>query len=113
MATETPRATLTIRIDAQLHRSLAAVATAEGASMNTIAEQALVHEVSRRAASLADSYERAAAAMRERARPRLAELIDEIAEDEAMAPEPVTGRRVVGVPNATFEAVGAHARRVG
>lgn len=83
------RATLTIRIDSRLHRSLAAVADAERASMNSIAEEALAHEVSRRAANLADTYERLASAMRDRSRPRLTELIDEIAEAEAM-PEPLS-----------------------
>ena len=81
--------------------------------MNAIAEQALLHEVSRRAAMLANSYERAAAAMRDGIRPRLAELIDEIADNEATAAEPVAGRRIAAVSNATFEDVGAHARRVG
>lgn len=106
------RATLTIRIDSRLHQSLAAVADAEHVSMNSIAEEALAHEVSRRAANLADTYERLASAMRERSRPRLTELIDEIAEAEAM-PEPLSARRVAAVAPATFEALTAHARRVG
>jgi predicted transcriptional regulator len=106
------RATLTIRIDPRLHRSLAAVADAEGTSMNSIAEEAVAHEVSRRAANLADIYDRLASSMRDRARPRLADLIDEIAEDEA-SPEPLAARRVNVLPVATFEALAGHARRVG
>jgi predicted transcriptional regulator len=111
-ASDVARATLTIRIDSRLHRSLAAVADAEGASMNSIAEEAVALEVSRRAANLADTYERLAEAMRDRTRPRLAELIDEIADDEA-SPEPFVARRVSALPDATFEAVTSHARRVG
>lgn len=107
------RATLTIRIDPRLHRSLAAVADAEGASMNSIAEEAVAHEVSRRAANLAETYERLASAMRDRSRPRLAELIDEIADSEVTAPEPLSARRVSALPAATFEALAGYARRVG
>jgi predicted transcriptional regulator len=113
MAGEPARSTLTIRIDPRLHRSLAAVAAAEGASMNSIAEDAVSHEVARRSAALADTYERMAIAMRERALPRLADLIDEIADDEASSPEPLQTRRVNAVGAATFEALKGHARRVG
>ncbi len=107
------RATLTIRIDPHLHRSLAAVADAEGASMNSIAEAAVGHEVTRRSAGLADTYERLAAAMRDQARSRLADLINEIAENEAALPEPLTTRRASAVGAVTFEALQGHARRVG
>jgi predicted transcriptional regulator len=113
MAADGARAILTIRIDPLLHRSLAAVADAEGASMNSIAEEAVVREVSRRSAGLAETYERLAAEMRQRSRPRLAELIDEIANDEAASPEPLAAHRVKPVGAATFEALKDHARRVG
>ena len=107
------RATLTIRIDPSLHRSLAAVADAGGESMNAVAETALSREVVRRAADLADTYERAAAAMRANAQLRLADLVDEIAADEATIPESVPTERTSLPPDATFEAVTARARRVG
>jgi hypothetical protein len=81
--------------------------------MNSIAEQAINQEVARRSAALADTYQRLAVAMRERARPRLAYLIDEIAEDEAFSPEPFQTRRVSAIGAATFEALKGHARRVG
>lgn len=106
------RATLTIRISPALHRSLAAVADAEGESMNAVAEAALSHEVARRAATLAESYERATEAMRDRARLRLAEAIDEIAADESTTSEPVPTRHHSAVPATTFEAISARARRV-
>ena len=113
MAEPAARATLTIRIDPWLHRSLAAVANAGGESMNAVAETALSREVVRRAADLADTYERAAAAMRANARLRLADLVDEIAADEATTPEAVPTERATLPPDVTFEAVTARARRVG
>jgi predicted transcriptional regulator len=106
---QSARATLTIRIDPHLHKSLAAVAEAEGASMNSIAEEAVSHEVMRRSAMIADTYERLAKAMRTRLNPRLAELVEEIANDEATSPEPIQAQRVVA---ATFDALKDHARRV-
>lgn len=112
MADPAPRATLTIRIDPALHRSLAAVAEAAGRSMNAIAEAALTRDVVHRAAELAETYERAAAAMRVHAQPRLADLIDEIAAEEAENPEPVP-TRWDPAPQATFQAVSARARSVG
>lgn len=112
--TEQPsRATLTIRIAPALHRSLAAVADAEGVSMNAVAEAALNREVVERAADIAETYERAAEAMRSVARPRLDDLIDEIAADEASASEPIPARRVPAAPAPTFESISARARRVG
>jgi predicted transcriptional regulator len=113
MAVHGARATLTIRIDPRLHRSLAAIAEAEGTSMNSIAEEAVAQEVAHRAAGLADTYERLAKGMRERARPRLATMIDEIADDEATSPEPLPTRRTNAVGAATFEALKGYARRVG
>lgn len=113
MSEQPPRATLTIRIEPSLHRSLAAVADAEGLSMNAVAEAALSREVIERSAELAETYERAAEAMRAVSSPRLVDLIDEIATDEASTPEPVPSRRVDAVPAPTFEAISARARRVG
>lgn len=81
--------------------------------MNSIAEEAVGREVARRSAALAETYERLAVAMRDRARPRLADLIDEIADNEAASPEPVATLRVSAVGAATFEALQGHARRVG
>ena len=81
--------------------------------MNTVAEAALRREVVERAAEFADSYQRAAEAMRSVARPRLADLVDEIATHEASTPEPVETRRIDRVSAPTFEAIRAHARRVG
>lgn len=51
--------------------------------------------------------------MRDRARPRLAELIKEIAHDETTSPEPFPTHRVTAVPPATFEALKGHAPRLG
>ena len=83
-----------------------------GESMNTVAEAALSHEIARRATTLAETYERAALAMRENVRPRLAAIIDEIAADEAATVEPIPTRHEPTEPVATFEAIIARARRV-
>ena len=113
MTGEGLRSTLTLRIDPRLHRSLAAVADAEGESMNSIAEGAVSQEVARRAATLATTYERLALAMRARTHPRLADLVDEIATDEATSAEPLQVRRVNTIGAATFEALEGHAHSVG
>lgn len=81
--------------------------------MNSIAEEAVAHEVARRADALADTYERLAQALRDQARPRLSDLIDQISEDEGHAPEPLQARRGNVGSSATFQAVKDHARRVG
>jgi len=113
MAEQPPRMTLTIRVDPALHQSLAAVADAEGLSMNAVAEAALSREISLRAAELSDAYQSAAEAMRAHAAPRLADAIDAIAANEATTPEPVPTLHVPPAPAATFEAITARARRVG
>jgi predicted transcriptional regulator len=113
MAQQPPRTTLTIRIDPALHQSLAAVADAEGLSMNAVAEAALRREISLRASELSDAYQSAAEAMRAHAAPRLVDVIDAIAANEATAPEPVPTRHIPPAPAATFEAIIARARRVG
>ncbi len=113
MANQQARATLTLRIDRALHQSLAAVADAEGVSMNAVAEEALTREVSSRAATLARIYEQAAVAMRAHARPRLADVIDELAVDEATTPEPVPAHHAATTTEATFTAITTAARRVG
>jgi predicted transcriptional regulator len=113
MVDRPPRATLTIRIEPDLHRSLAAIADAGGVSMNAVAEAALNREVVLRAAELAETYERAADAMRGHSRRRLADLVDEIATDEAATPEPLATTRAPAVGAATFEAIAVRAHRVG
>jgi hypothetical protein len=113
MADQVSRATLTIRIDPALHRSLAAVADAEGLSMNALAEVALTREVTQRAAELADAYERAAQALREHAAPRLGDLVGEIAAGEAAGAEPVPTKHEPDLPAATFQAISNRAHRMG
>ena len=95
--------TLTIRVDPALHQSLAAVADAEGLSMNAVAEAALSREVSLRAAELSDAYQSAADVMRTHAARRLTDVIDEIAANEATTPEPVPTRRIPSAPAATLK----------
>jgi predicted transcriptional regulator len=111
MDEEPAKATLTIRVDPSLHRSLAAVAEAEGSSMNAVAEAALNREVAERGAELAETYEHAAEVMRGDVH-CLADVIDEIAADETAMGEPVPTRHTVAPLAAAFGAISARARRV-